>query len=143
MALYIVPTPVGNLGDITRRAVEVLGRVDFIVAEDSRYSRKLLSHLQIHKKIISHYRPREEAQAEKIVAMLAEQDGALITDSGTPAISDPGSSSSRKPLPQASRLFPCPARPPSSLAWSLRASIRNAFFFSASPRASATSCSGF
>ena len=90
MALYIVPTPIGNLGDITRRAVEVLARVDFIIAEDSRYSQKLLNHLQIKKKIVSHYRPKEESQAEKIVAQLAGRDGALITDSGTPAISDPG-----------------------------------------------------
>jgi len=90
MALYIVPTPVGNLQDITRRAIDVLSRVDFIIAEDSRYSRKLLNHLQIKKKIISHYRPKEETQAEKIVSLLENQDGALITDSGTPAISDPG-----------------------------------------------------
>ena len=90
MALYIVPTPIGNLGDITRRAVEVLARVDFIIAEDSRYSLKLLNHLGIKKRIVSHYRPKEETQAEKIVAMLAAADGALVTDSGTPAISDPG-----------------------------------------------------
>jgi len=90
MALYIVPTPVGNLGDITRRAIDVLNRVDFIIAEDSRYSQKLLNHLQIKKRIISHYRPKEEIQAEKILTLLAGQDGALITDSGTPAISDPG-----------------------------------------------------
>jgi 16S rRNA (cytidine1402-2'-O)-methyltransferase len=90
MALYIVPTPVGNLGDITQRAIDVLGRVDFIIAEDSRYSVKLLNYLQIKKKIVSHYRPKEETQAEKIVAMLAGHDAALITDSGTPAISDPG-----------------------------------------------------
>jgi len=90
MALYIVPTPVGNLGDITRRAIEVLSHVDFIIAEDSRYSQKLLNHLQIKKKIISHYRPKEETQAEKIIALLGNQDGALITDSGTPGISDPG-----------------------------------------------------
>jgi 16S rRNA (cytidine1402-2'-O)-methyltransferase len=90
MALYIVPTPIGNLGDITRRAIDVLSRVDFIIAEDSRYSQKLLNHLQIRKKIISHYRPKESTQAEKIVSLLASQDGALITDSGTPAISDPG-----------------------------------------------------
>jgi len=90
MALYIVPTPIGNLGDITLRAVDILNQVDFIIAEDSRYSQKLLNHLQIKKKIISHYRPKEESQAEKIIALLAGQDAALITDSGTPAISDPG-----------------------------------------------------
>jgi 16S rRNA (cytidine1402-2'-O)-methyltransferase len=90
MTLYIVPTPIGNLGDITARAVDVLDQVDFIIAEDSRYSRKLLNHLGIRKRIISHYRPKEETQAEKIVALLAKEDAALITDSGTPAISDPG-----------------------------------------------------
>lgn len=91
MALYIVPTPIGNLQDISERAVTVLRRVDFIIAEDSRYSRKLLNHLQIKKRVISHYRPKEQTQAEKILPLLAGQDGALITDSGTPAISDPGS----------------------------------------------------
>ncbi|MCX6556246.1 MAG: 16S rRNA (cytidine(1402)-2'-O)-methyltransferase [Candidatus Aminicenantes bacterium] len=90
MALYIVPTPIGNLQDITERAVVVLRRVDFIIAEDSRYSQKLLNHFNIKKRIISHYRPKEETQAEKILALLTGQDGALITDSGTPAISDPG-----------------------------------------------------
>ncbi|HSQ34944.1 MAG TPA: 16S rRNA (cytidine(1402)-2'-O)-methyltransferase [Candidatus Binatia bacterium] len=90
MALYIVPTPIGNLGDITRRAVDVLERVELIIAEDTRYSLKLLNHLKIKKKVVSYYRPKEEAQAEKIAALLAGQDGALITDSGTPAISDPG-----------------------------------------------------
>jgi 16S rRNA (cytidine1402-2'-O)-methyltransferase len=90
MALYIVPTPIGNLQDITERAVVVLRQVDFIIAEDSRYSQKLLNHLKIKKRIISHYRPKEETQAEKILALLSGRDGALITDSGTPAISDPG-----------------------------------------------------
>ena len=90
MALYIVPTPIGNLGDITRRAVDVLSKADFVIAEDSRYTLKLLSHLGLSKKIVSHYRPKEAAQAEKIVALLAGQDGALVSDSGTPGISDPG-----------------------------------------------------
>ena len=108
MALYIVPTPVGNLGDITRRAIAVLSRVDFIVAEDSRYSQKLLTHLQIRKKIISYYRPKEETQAEKIVALLANRDGALITDSGTPAISDPGFILIRKAITLGIPVIPLP-----------------------------------
>jgi len=108
MALYIVPTPIGNLGDITRRAVDVLGRVDFIIAEDSRYSQKLLNHLQIKKKIVSHYRPKEETQAERIVVMLAERDGALITDSGTPAISDPGFILVRKAIAAGIEVIPLP-----------------------------------
>jgi len=108
MALYIVPTPVGNLQDITRRAIDVLSRVDFIIAEDSRYSQKLLNHLQIKKKIISHYRPKEETQAEKIVSLLATQDGALITDSGTPAISDPGFILIRKAIALSIPVIPLP-----------------------------------
>ena len=108
MALFIVPTPIGNLGDITRRAVEVLGSVDFVIAEDSRYSQKLLNHLQIRKKIISHYRPKEEIQAEKIVAMLAGQDGALVTDSGTPAVSDPGFILIRKAIAAGIPVIPLP-----------------------------------
>jgi 16S rRNA (cytidine1402-2'-O)-methyltransferase len=108
MALYIVPTPVGNLGDITRRAVDVLARVDFIIAEDSRYSLKLLNHLGIKKKIVSHYRPKEEIQAEKIVAMLADRDGALITDSGTPAVSDPGFILIRRAIAAGIAVIPLP-----------------------------------
>jgi 16S rRNA (cytidine1402-2'-O)-methyltransferase len=108
MALYIVPTPVGNLGDITRRAVEVLARVDFVIAEDSRYSLKLLNHLGIKKKIVSHYRPKEETQAEKIVAMLADRDAALITDSGTPGISDPGFILIRRAIAAGIAVIPLP-----------------------------------
>jgi 16S rRNA (cytidine1402-2'-O)-methyltransferase len=108
MALYIVPTPIGNLQDITRRAIDVLSQVDFIIAEDSRYSRKLLNHLQIKKKIISHYRPKEEIQAEKILVLLQHQDAALISDSGTPAISDPGFILLRKAIALGIPVIPLP-----------------------------------
>ncbi len=109
MALYIVPTPIGNLGDITRRAVEVLSRVAFIIAEDSRYTLKLLNHLGIKKRIVSHYRPKEEEQAEKIVAMLAAgEDAALVTDSGTPAISDPGALLVRRAIQAGIAVVPLP-----------------------------------
>ena len=109
MALYIVPTPIGNLGDITRRAEEVLARVDFVIAEDSRYTLKLLNHLGIKKRIVSHYRPKEEEQAEKIVAMLAAgRDGALVTDSGTPAISDPGHILIRRAIDAGITVVPLP-----------------------------------
>ena len=108
MALYIVPTPIGNLGDITRRAVEVLSQVDFVIAEDSRYTLKLLNHLGIKKRIVSHYRPKEETQAEKIVAMLAAESGALVTDSGTPAISDPGALLVRRAIAAGIAVIPLP-----------------------------------
>jgi 16S rRNA (cytidine1402-2'-O)-methyltransferase len=108
MALYIVPTPIGNLGDITARAIDVLGRVDFIIAEDTRHSRKLLNHLRLKKRMISHYRPKEESQAAKIVALLAKEDAALITDSGTPAISDPGHILVRRAVEAGIQIIPLP-----------------------------------
>jgi 16S rRNA (cytidine1402-2'-O)-methyltransferase len=115
MALYIVPTPIGNLQDITLRAVEVLRRVDLVIAEDTRYSLKLLNHLGLKKKLISHYQPKEEQQAEKIIPLLRAKDAALISNAGTPVISDPGLTLIRRalaagidivPLPGATALIP-------------------------------------
>jgi len=90
MSLYIVAVPIGNLGDITLRAIETLNKVDFIIAEDTRYSLKLLNHLKIKKKLISYYKHNEVKRSELILKMLKKSDGAIITDSGTPLISDPG-----------------------------------------------------
>lgn len=92
-SLFLVPVPIGNLGDITFRAVEVLKSVDFIIAEDTRYSIKLLNHLQIKKKMVSYFKPRENEKAQQIIDSFETphiNSAALITDSGTPAISDPG-----------------------------------------------------
>ncbi|MCP4149749.1 MAG: 16S rRNA (cytidine(1402)-2'-O)-methyltransferase, partial [bacterium] len=89
--LYLVPVPIGNLRDITIRAIDTLKEVDFIIAEDTRYSLKHLNHLGIKKKIISYYKPKEQEKAQQIIKKLKEnQTAALITDSGTPGISDPG-----------------------------------------------------
>jgi 16S rRNA (cytidine1402-2'-O)-methyltransferase len=89
--LYLASVPIGNLGDITLRAIEVLKTVDFIIAEDTRYSIKLLNHLKIKKKMYSYYKPLEEKKTESIIKRLkANKSAALITDSGTPGISDPG-----------------------------------------------------
>lgn len=91
MNLYLVPVPVGNLEDITLRAVRVLKEVDFIIAEDTRYSLKLLNHLDIKKRMVSYYRPKEQEKAVKIVDdILRGATAALITDCGSPCISDPG-----------------------------------------------------
>ncbi|MCK4835794.1 MAG: 16S rRNA (cytidine(1402)-2'-O)-methyltransferase [Candidatus Aminicenantes bacterium] len=90
MTLYVVPVPIGNLKDITLRAIEILQKVDFIITEDTRYSIKLLNHLGIKKKCESYYRPKESLKVEKLVNRLLTRDAALITDSGTPLISDPG-----------------------------------------------------
>ena len=89
--LYIVATPIGNLGDITRRAVEVLGEVDLIAAEDTRHSRKLLSALGISTEMISYREHNREDAAKRIMARIWQgKDVALITDAGTPGVSDPG-----------------------------------------------------
>ena len=90
--LYVVATPIGNLEDITFRAVRILGEVDLIAAEDTRHTRKLLSHLSLSKPLVSYYKDREAARSEKIIAELrAGHNVALVSDAGTPAISDPGS----------------------------------------------------
>ena len=89
--LYIVPTPIGNLNDITLRALEVLEQVDVIAAEDTRHSGILLSHFGIKGKLWALHEHNERQKAETIVARIAEgQNIALISDAGTPLISDPG-----------------------------------------------------
>jgi 16S rRNA (cytidine1402-2'-O)-methyltransferase len=89
--LYLVATPIGNLGDITKRAADILSGVDFIAAEDTRVSLKLLNHLGIKKPIVSYYEHNRKESGEKICARLLSGEAcALVTDAGMPAISDPG-----------------------------------------------------
>jgi 16S rRNA (cytidine1402-2'-O)-methyltransferase len=89
--LYLVPTPIGNLSDITLRAIEVLKEVDLILAEDTRKSVFLLRHLGIEKRVISHHQHNEHKETGRIVEKLqAGEKIALVTDAGTPGISDPG-----------------------------------------------------
>ena len=89
--LYIVSTPLGNLEDITLRAIRILGEVDIIAAEDTRHSVKLLNHLGIRKPMISYWREKEQVRSDEIIKRLhAGQSIALISDAGTPGISDPG-----------------------------------------------------
>ena len=89
--LYIVPTPIGNLEDITLRALRILKEVDFILAEDTRQSIKLLNHYQIEKKLIPYHMHNEHRELQKFVNMLRDgKNLALVSDAGTPAISDPG-----------------------------------------------------
>ncbi len=89
--LYLVGTPIGNLGDLSPRAAETLAQVDFIAAEDTRVSRKLLNHLGIRKSLVSCYAHNERERGARIVErLLAGESCALVTDAGMPAISDPG-----------------------------------------------------
>lgn len=89
--LYIVPTPIGNLDDITLRAINVLREVDFILAEDTRTSSVLLRHLGIEKRLYAHHKFNEHATVAAVAAEIAAgRNAALISDAGTPGISDPG-----------------------------------------------------
>ncbi len=89
--LYIVPTPIGNLDDITLRAINVLKEVDFILAEDTRTSSVLLNHLGIEKRLQSYHKFNEHAIVQAVVATIAAgRSAALVSDAGTPGISDPG-----------------------------------------------------
>ena len=89
--LYLVPTPIGNLGDISDRCRRTLEEADFIAAEDTRVSLKLLNHLGIKKSLVSYYEHNKAFKGEKIVErILAGETCALVSDAGSPAISDPG-----------------------------------------------------
>ena len=89
--LYLVTTPIGNLSDMTPRAVEVLGKVDFVACEDTRVGGALLSRFGIKKPLISYFEHNKRDRGETIAArILAGESCAMISDAGTPAISDPG-----------------------------------------------------
>lgn len=89
--LYLVPTPIGNLQDITLRALDVLRNADVILAEDTRTSKVLLKHFDIDKRVLSHHQHNEHQSTAEIVRLLGEgQSIAMMSDAGTPGISDPG-----------------------------------------------------
>ncbi len=89
--LYVVPTPIGNLEDITLRAIRILKEVDFILAEDTRTTGFLLKHLEVTTRMFSHHKFNEHSSVDKVAERLkAGETAALVSDAGTPAISDPG-----------------------------------------------------
>jgi len=107
--LYLVATPIGNLGDITYRAVEILKAVDVIAAEDTRQTLKLLNYLDIKKSMFSYHRHNEDFKVEKIMEFLEEgKDVAIVTDAGTPGISDPGEVAVKEAIDRNIEIIPIP-----------------------------------
>ncbi len=132
--LYIVATPIGNLGDISSRATEVLNSVALIACEDTRHTRKLLNHLDIQTRTTSYYREKEQFKSEIITEkLLAGQDVALVSDAGTPALSDPGAVLVRQARAAGINIIPIPG--PSALTAAISAAglEENGFFFGGFP----------
>lgn len=107
--LYIVSTPIGNLEDITLRALRILKDVDLIAAEDTRHSLKLLNHFGIKKPLISYWGEKEKVKAEETLERLKDgQSVALISDAGTPGISDPGTVLIKRAIEEGVKVIPVP-----------------------------------
>jgi len=107
--LYIVATPIGNLEDITFRAVRILREVDVVAAEDTRHTQILLSHHDIHTPLTSYHEHNEKTKAQELVTRLAQgQNVALVSDAGTPAISDPGFRLVVQAIRAGARIIPIP-----------------------------------
>ena len=107
--LYLVATPIGNLSDITYRAVETLKNVDLIAAEDTRQTLKLLNHYQISKPLVSYYRHNEDVKSERLIEeLLNGKNIALVSDAGTPGISDPGEELIKEAIKNNVKIVPIP-----------------------------------
>jgi len=107
--LYVVATPIGNLKDITFRALETLKQVNIIACEDTRVTKKLLTHYGIkNKKLISYHEHNEDIASEKIIKLLEKEDIALVSDAGTPCISDPGYKVVKKAIEKGFKVTPIP-----------------------------------
>ncbi len=107
-SLYIVSTPIGNLEDITLRAIRVLSEVDIIAAEDTRITRKLLSHYKIHTRVTSYNEHNKFLKIPRLVGSLSKMDIALVSDAGTPTINDPGVELVRAVIKEGFEVVPIP-----------------------------------
>lgn len=107
--LYLVATPIGNLEDITFRAINVLKKVDIIAAEDTRHSLKLLNYYEINKPLVSYHRHNEDTKTEYLIEKLLNNENiAVITDAGTPGISDPGEEIVKEAIKNNIEIVPIP-----------------------------------
>lgn len=107
--LFIVATPIGNLDDITYRAIKVLNEVDLIAAEDTRHTLKLLNHFNISKPLISYYKETEKVKSKLIIDKIKSgQNVAVVSDAGTPGISDPGEEVIKKAIEENITIIPVP-----------------------------------
>jgi 16S rRNA (cytidine1402-2'-O)-methyltransferase len=131
MKLYIVATPIGNLSDITLRAIETLKEVDFIAAEDTRRTRILLNHLGIEKQIVSFHAKSSFTKAANIISKISKSQngGAYVSDAGTPAISDPGFRLVQEALSKKICVVPIPGASAITTLVSASGAPANQFFF--------------
>ena len=106
--LYLVATPIGNLQDISARALQILSQVALIAAEDTRQTRKLLSHYQIHTPLLSYHEHNKLSRLSEVLAALSTGDLALVSDAGTPALNDPGYELVRAALDAGFQVSPIP-----------------------------------
>lgn len=129
-ALYVVATPLGNLGDITLRALEVLKRVDIIAAEDTRHSQRLLDACGVQTRLIALHEHNEQSAASEVIRRLgAGQSVAMITDAGTPAISDPGARAVARVREAGFRVVPVPGPSAAIAALSVAGFDQGGFLF--------------
>ena len=128
--LYIIPTPIGNLGDITYRAIEILKKSDFILCEDTRISRKLMEKFDVKSKLLSNHKFNENKNLSQIINHLKnDKIISLISDAGTPGISDPGAILVRKCVEERINIYPLPGPSAVSTAISISGFSEKYFFY--------------
>ncbi len=128
--LYLIPTPIGNLGDITYRAIEILKKSDFILCEDTRISRKLMEKFEVKSKLLSNHKFNEKKNLSQIINHLRnDKIISLISDAGTPGISDPGAVLVRECVEEKINIFPLPGPSAVSTAVSISGFSEKYFFY--------------
>jgi len=139
--LYIVATPIGNLGDMTQRAIDVLREVDLVAAEDTRHSQKLLTHFGINQRLVSCHEHNEEKQVTRFLDLLEKgQSIALLSDAGTPLVSDPGYRIVTAAVEQGFRVIPLPGACAAIAALSVSGLATDRFLFAGFPSAKSAAC---